>query len=212
MALQISSHVLRCVEVQLKQAHHALHLLGGHILALVQGIQNCAGLGIQPGVPDPVVIVDVGHGLDAHTDPQKMGNPTAQHLTQGFQRRFTPVHADHPVKRLAARPIGIGIVSTQHIKIDRAQVHATLLQQLSQGTKAARGRKALHRVPVSGHDRAILLDRYRLNPKQHFGHAHLQSRCGAAQDVAQQDLSELLHQQGRDIDALALKQGQIAGL
>ena len=181
-------------------------------MALVQGIQYRAGLGIQPSVPDPVFVVDVGHGLDAHTDPQEMGNPPAQHLTQGLQRRFTPVHANHPIKRLAARPIGIGVFRVQHVQINCAQTCAPLLQQFTQRAKAPSGGKTINGFAVGGHDRAVFLHRDGLHPEQHFGHAHLQSRRGAAQDVAQQDLCELLHQQGRDIDALALKQGQIAGL
>lgn len=51
-----------------------------------------------------------------------------------------------------------------------------------------------------------------MGTKQHFSHTRLHGRGGLAQQMAQQNLGELLHQHRRHINPLALEQGQISRL
>ena len=52
----------------------------------------------------------------------------------------------------------------------------------------------------------------RCGAKQHFGGACLHGRRLVAQDMAQQDLRELVHEERRHVHALAAEQGDVAGL
>ena len=71
---------------------------------------------------------------------------------------------------------------------------------------------ALHGFVVGCHHCAVFEHRYFLGPKQHFGHARLHGRGRVAQQMAQQNLGELLHQHRRHINPLALEQGQVGRL
>ena len=87
-----------------------------------------------------------------------------------------------------------------------------MLEQFAQTAKAPGLRMALHGVVVRRHDGAVFEHRYFLCAKQHLCRARLQRRGVFAQHMLQQNLGDVLHQDGRHVHAMAFKQGQVAGL
>ena len=99
----------------------------------------------------------------------------------------------------------------ERVEIDRAHRRAVLLQQLAEAAEAAGRREELDRGLVGGHHRAVVGHGDLLRAEQHLGGARLDRVGGRAQNVPKQDLRQLMHEQRRDVDAVA-EQRDVGGL
>ena len=210
-ASHFGQHVGGVGKLQFKEAQQALEAPLVHVVAHVEVVERGAGLGVEPHVPHPVVVVDLFFGLDGHLNTQKVRHPFFEHAAQRLDDRLASVEAHGHILRFVALPVDIGVVVAQHVEVDTAQLGAVARQQLAQGAKAAADGVALHRFVVGRHHGAVFHHGDALGAKQHFGSAGFEWVRLRTQHVAQQHLGGLLHQHGRHINPLALEQRHVTG-
>src|ERR1700676_4799444 len=204
------THVCRIGKSKLEQTEQAFHALVADLDAIVKVVQHTARLRIQPYVPDPARVLDFALRRDRYLNRQKMRDPALQHVRQRGERRLAAIEADRQVETFVALPVTERILLRQHVKVDSSRRRLTLLQQFAQ-TAEPRGRRVqLDRALVRGHHRAVVENADLLRPKQHLRAARLERVGFVAQHMAQEYLSQLVHEQRRHVHPGAREQPHVS--
>ncbi len=112
---------------------------------------------------------------------------------------------------LIARPVGLRIFRVEHVEVHGRERRLGLDDETTQTAEAAAGGVHLDCFQVSKHHRALLGARL-LFAEEDLSRARLERIVAAVEDVAHDDLRELIDEKGRDGDLAAGENLQVAGL
>ncbi len=171
-------HVARLRKGELEQAQQSLHALVGDFDAIVQIVEQRARLGIEPDVPDPARILDLGTWPDRHLGPEKMRDPALQQPAQPFERAPSAVQVHGEVVLIVPIPVGRGVVLRQHVEVDSSSRGTILRQQLTQAAEAAGGGVPFHGLDIGGHHCTVSQHAHALRTEEHFRRPGFHRRGG----------------------------------
>jgi hypothetical protein len=172
----------------------------------VEVVEQRAALGVEPQVPDPLLVADLLHRLDRDFDLEEVPHPGLEHPAERVEPGAAEVQHQRRVVALVPGPVERGVRLVEHVELDRAQRRLGLHHQLAERAEAAGGGVHLHGLRVGRHDRSVLED-HLLLAEQQLGGARPQAALGpvpgpvraALQQAAQDHVDHLIEEQRRHL-------------
>src|SRR5581483_4003502 len=190
-ARHVAAHRMRVLELERKERKDALHAPVLKLGARPQLVQDRGRFGVKAHMPRPVRLVDAANRLHAHRDAEEVVHPQRDDGRQGVERCASIAQADHRVVARVTLPVDRRISAVQDIELDLTQGAARLDDQPPDAAVAVAGGMQLHGLAI-GEQRMPFLDGGLLLAKEKLRRAQLQGIVAALQDVAQDDVHQLL--------------------
>ncbi|TMH52341.1 MAG: hypothetical protein E6H62_12510 [Betaproteobacteria bacterium] len=139
-----------------------------------------------------------------------MADPFFHDAAERLVRGPPEIHADHKIVALIAQPVGLGILGVEHLEVYARERRLGFDDKATQAAEAAARGVHLDGFEVGKHHRAVVGARLLL-PEEEFSCARLERIVAALENAADDDLRELVDEEGRDGDLAAGENLQVAG-
>jgi len=181
-------------KVHAEQGNDPRQIIGAHRPALIERVQDLRRLAIEPDVPAPVTVLDLGTRLDAYLQLHHVLEPGFRHTRERVQRRLLEAEVDHRVEAVRPVPIDLLVVVTENVELDRPHRRTGLGQKLRQAGFARAG-VHLHDLLI-GEQQAVTFGRNGLLAKEQLGSPQPHGIAHVLEDIAQDQVDQLIDEDG----------------